>query len=219
MPHYFRFCFAGILSVALLVSLSACDDDSSRSMTSSGSATNGRSVPLITGAPPNSVTAGENYEFQPTVTAPAGATLSFTIANQPSWAKFDASTGALTGLPAGSDAGDFADIVIAVADGVGSADLAPFSIHVVPRDSAVATITWTAATPDAGSSTAQEPAGYRVYYGTSVAGMTHVVTVADPSETSFVLANLSAGTWFFAIASYAVDNAQSALSPTVSVTL
>jgi hypothetical protein len=188
-------------------------------MTSGGAATRGRSVPLITGAPPNSVTAGENYEFQPSVTAPAGATLSFTIANQPSWARFDRSTGALTGLPAPSDAGDFANIVISVEDGVGSADLAPFSIHVASESSAVATITWTAAAPDAGDSAAQEPAGYRVYYGTSVAGMTHVITVADPSDTSYVLENLSPGTWFFAIASYTVDNAESALSPTVSVTL
>jgi len=203
----------------MLLNLSACNQDSRSPISSSGGSASGRDVPLITGAPASSVISGESYKFQPTVTAPAGATLSFTIANPPSWAKFDRSTGALTGLPAASDAGDFADIVIAVDDGVGSANLAPFSIHVVSRDSAVATITWTAAAPGASGSAGQEPIGYRVYYGTSVAGMTHVVTVADPSETSFVLENLSPGIWFFAIASYAVDNAQSALSPTVSVTL
>jgi len=141
--------------------------------------------------------------------------LSFAIAHQPSWAKFDSSTGALTGLPAASDAGDFADIVISVDDGVGTAALAPFAIRVASGSSAVATISWTAASTAA----AQEPAGYRVYYGTSAAGMIHVVIVDDPSETSYVVDNLSPGTWFFAIASYDKNDIQSTLSPTVSVVL
>jgi hypothetical protein len=212
MPQYFRCWFAGLLFVVLLANLTGCDDSSS-APASSGSSASGRDAPVITGAPASSVIAGESYKFQPTVTAPSGTTLSFTIANQPSWATFDRSTGALTGLPAAADAGDFANIVIAVDDGAGTAALAPFSIHVASGSSAVATVSWTA--PVSGTA----PAGYRVYYGTSAAGMTHIVVVDDPSETSYVVENLSPGTWFFAIASYDQNDTQSTLSPTVSVTL
>jgi hypothetical protein len=219
MPQYCRYVFTGMLLGALLVNVSGCDDGSKNAATSNSGATDGRDAPLITGAAPTTVVAGETYKFQPMVAAPAESALDFSITHQPSWAKFDRTTGALTGSPAPTDAGEFPDIVIAVDDGVGTAALAPFSIRVASGSSAVATITWTAAAAGGGGSTAQDADGYRVYYGTSVAGMTHVVTIADPSETSYVVENLSPGTWFFAIASYDRNSAQSVLSPTVSVTL
>jgi len=217
MPQNFRFAFVGLVFVGLLANLGGCNDDSSSASSSGTSEARGGEAPIvIAGAPASTVTAGENYSFRPSVTAPTGAALNFTITNQPSWAKFDGATGALTGLPAAGDAGDFANIVITVDDGVGKAALAPFSIRVASGSSTLATITWTA--PEAATAD-QEPAGYRVYYGTSVAGMIHVAVITDPRETSYVVDNLSPGVWYFAIASYDVNQSQSTLSPTVAVTL
>jgi len=42
------------------LNLSACNDDSRSATSGSNSAAHGREVPLITGAPASSVTAGEN---------------------------------------------------------------------------------------------------------------------------------------------------------------
>jgi Putative Ig domain len=169
----------------------------------------------ISGTPSNSISAGAHYSFQPNVAPAGGTALTFAIFNPPSWAKFDPATGALTGTPSATDAGVNAHIVITVSDGNSSASLAPFSIAVSSGSSAVATVTWTLPAGSAPS----DLAGYRVYYGTSLAGMTRVVNVKDPTSTSYVIDNLSAGTWYFAVASYDTGDLQSSLSPTVSVSL
>ena len=83
----------------------------------------------ITGKPPSSIQTGSAYSFIPTVTgAASGHSLKFTIAHQPAWAGFSASSGALFGRPQSS--GSFADIVISVSDGVGSATLPAFTVTV-----------------------------------------------------------------------------------------
>jgi hypothetical protein len=86
--------------------------------------------PVIAGAPAGSVTAGESYVFQPAASDSDGDTLSFTIANKPSWAGFNPGTGRLSGTPADSDAGSYGGIVIAVSDGTDTTSLAAFSIQV-----------------------------------------------------------------------------------------
>lgn len=215
MRNVSSLCLLGILTAVTLTDLAGCHTDSNGSQTTSLDLPSGADL-AIKGSPPTSVTAGASYRFQPSVIAPIGANLSFSIANQPAWAKFDRSTGALTGLPAATDAGDFSGIVITVDDGTRTAALAPFTIAVASGSSAVATVSWTAAEPGSG---ATESAGYMLYYGTSPAGMTHVITVADPVETTYVVQNLSPGTWYFAVASYSRNDVQSSLSPTVAVTL
>ena len=97
-----------------------------------------------------------------------------------------------------------------------AAALAPFTVNVTSGSSVVATVTWTLPTLNAAEETVT---GYRIYYGTSVAGMTQVANIADPTATSYVISNLSPGTWYFAIASYDSDQTMSPLSPTVAVNL
>jgi hypothetical protein len=228
---------AAILSVALFTTLTGCGGGSSSSTASSpasgvASSATATSAPVaatppvpviaqpaISGTPAKTVVADANYSFRPTVTAPGAATLSFAVSNAPAWAKFDRATGSLSGTPAANDVGTYAKIVITVSDGSGSAALAPFSILVTSGSSATATVTWTPPPPDASAPPAKDLAGYRVYYGMTVAGMTHVADITDPTLTSYVIDNLSAGTWYFAIASYDVDQSQSILSPTVAVSL
>src|SRR5262245_12910361 len=95
--------FVGILAVAL--TLSACGgggSGSSSTAQSTDSATpstpsTANQAPTVNGTAPTTATAGKAYSFQPTATDADQDKITFTIANQPAWAKFDAATGHLTG--------------------------------------------------------------------------------------------------------------------------
>lgn len=82
----------------------------------------------ISGTPQTTVAVGSSYDFRPTTNAGSGTALTFSIANQPSWASFNAGTGELSGTP--SQAGTFPGIVISVTDGVQASALDAFSITV-----------------------------------------------------------------------------------------
>ncbi len=61
---------------------------------------------------------------------PDGDALTFSIANKPDWASFDAATGLLNGTPPPAAVGTNSDITISVSDGQATVSLAPFSISV-----------------------------------------------------------------------------------------
>jgi hypothetical protein len=86
--------------------------------------------PVISGAPATTATQGTAYSFQPTASDPDGNSLTFTIANRPTWATFNTNTGALQGTPGASHIRTYGNIVISVNDGVASASLPAFSITV-----------------------------------------------------------------------------------------
>jgi large repetitive protein len=155
--------------------------------------TNSNSTPTITGNPPTSVNVGSSYSFTPTVTNPAGGTLTFTIQNPPSWASFSATNGALSGTPAAANAGTYSGIVISVSNGTASASLPAFTITVNQASNGTATLNWTA--------------------------VTTTVTLANPSLTSYVVSNLSSGTWYFAVAAYTTTGTQGVLSNVGSKTI
>jgi len=54
-------------------------------------------APQISGSASPTATAGQSYVFQPQASGSSGATLSFTIANKPTWAIFSSTTGKLSG--------------------------------------------------------------------------------------------------------------------------
>jgi photosystem II stability/assembly factor-like uncharacterized protein len=83
-------------------------------------------APVISGVPAGSAKVGAFYIFTP---SSSNAT-SFSVANKPSWASFDATSGALYGTPAGADVGSYTAIVITASNRSGSVSLAPFSIQV-----------------------------------------------------------------------------------------
>ncbi|MDH5631497.1 MAG: Ig-like domain-containing protein [Gammaproteobacteria bacterium] len=88
------------------------------------------SAPVISGTPGTTITAGTAYSFTPTASDADGDTLSFFIANQPSWATFNTTTGALTGTPSNSHAGVYSGITIFVTDGQATVSLPAFDITV-----------------------------------------------------------------------------------------
>ena len=96
--------------------------------------------PTISGTPTAQATAGQPYSFTPTTTDPSGGTLSFSVQNMPSWAAFSTASGKLSGTPASSSVGTFANIVISVGDGHASASLAAFSITVASPSPSAPTI-------------------------------------------------------------------------------
>jgi len=206
---------ATVFSATILLTLAACNDGGGSSAVTPAAA----APASISGSPVTSASVGTAYSFHPTINAMAGASLSFSVMNQPAWTQFDAATGTLSGTPAATDVGIFADVVISVSDGAASAALPPFSITVKSGSPVLATITWTAPVSASGQPAASALAGYRVYYGSTVAGMTHVVDVSDPTETSYVIENLSTGVWYFAMTSYDTALTESVLSAPVAVTL
>ena len=102
----------------------------------SGSGSGGvfvNSPPTIQGAPTagaSTLTVGTAFQFTPTATDPDGQALTFSIANRPSWAQFDTSTGRLSGTPTAAHVGSYAGITIAVSDGIATSSLAAFSLSV-----------------------------------------------------------------------------------------
>jgi hypothetical protein len=85
-------------------------------------------APVISGTPSTAATTGVSYAFQPTASDPDGNTLTFAIANRPTWAVFNVNTGALQGTPPSAQTNS--NIVISVSDGSASAALPAFAITV-----------------------------------------------------------------------------------------
>jgi hypothetical protein len=89
-------------------------------------------APVIGGTPSTNVVAGAVYSFAPTASDANSNALTFSIANQPSWATFSSPTGQLAGTPTKTNIGTFSNIVISVSDGTLTAALPAFSIQVQP---------------------------------------------------------------------------------------
>ena len=87
-------------------------------------------APTITGTPVTGVQAGTAYSFTPTAADPDKDTLSFSIANKPSWATFSIATGQLSGTPTAAQVSTYSNIVISVSDGKATAALASFNLTV-----------------------------------------------------------------------------------------
>jgi hypothetical protein len=166
-------------------------------------------TPTISGSPATADVVGEAYSFVPTTTNPGGGVLSFAIANMPAWAKFSTVSGALTGSPTNAQAGAYANIDISVSSGGLSASMAAFSITVSEGS---ASLSWTAPTENTNGTALTDLAGYTISYGTSPSDMSQTVQVATSSATSYVVGNLSSGTYYFTIAANATDGTHSAES-------
>lgn len=182
--------------------------------------------PSIAGSPATADVAGSPYSFKPTATGPSGDTLSFSVQNKPAWATFSIATGLLSGTPASTQTGTYADIVVSVSDGKASAALPAFSIIVkaptAPSQpqpaSGSAVVNWTAPTHNTDGTPLTGLAGIRIFYGTTAANLTHSVQLAA-TQTSATIANLASGTWYFAGAVYTASGTQSALSSVVSASV
>jgi hypothetical protein len=177
------------------------------------------STPTISGHPSTAVNAGTAYGFTPAAADANNDKLSFSIQNMPAWAKFNTASGSLSGTPVAANVGTYANIRISVNDGKASVMLPAFTIAVNQMSAGNATLDWTPPTDNTDGTVLTNLAGYNVHYGTSPDKLTQVDKLANPGMTSYVVDNLSAGTWYFAISSYAANGAESSNSGVISTTI
>jgi hypothetical protein len=192
---------------------------SSRSGSSGGGTTN--RPPVLSGTAPTSVTAGSAYSFRPTGSDPEGRALTWSITNRPSWASFNTTTGALTGTPTAAQVGTYSGIAISASDGTNRTSLPSFNVAVNAAGSSngSATLSWTPPTSNTNGTTLSNLAGYRIYYGTSSSNLSRSIQVANAGVTRYVVPDLSAGTWYFAVRAYSSTGGESANSNTGSKTV
>src|SRR5271165_5284322 len=196
-----------ILGLLIAATLAGCNDGSNGNSTANGApsstvappSTVSASSATISGKPVASVVAGNAYSFTPTSTNPSGGVLTFTIQNAPSWATFNATTGELSGTPTVGDVGTDSNIVITVNDGMASSSLSAFSIAVTQSASGTATLQWVPPTENTNGTALTDLAGYTIYYGNSPDAVTQSVQIANPGIATYMVTNLSPGTWYFSI--------------------
>ena len=176
-------------------------------------------VPTISGAPATTVTQGSAYAFTPTASDPDGDTLTFSIANKPTWASFSASTGALSGTPGAGDVGTTSGIVITVSDGTLSAQLAAFNVTVQALATGSATLSWTAPTQNTDGTPLTNLSGFKVYWGPAAGNYPNSVTLNNPGLSTYVVDSLGPGTYFFAATALSSSGAESALSTPATKTI
>ncbi len=216
-------------TVVMCASVTACGDNGDGAAASQSVNTNTGTSPIdrtptttvaamqINGSPATTATVGQAYSFQPTVPGATGTALKFSITNTPAWAKFDATTGKLTGTPTSSQVGTYKGITISVLAGTKSAALPAFSIAVVDGNSqSNVTLSWQAPTQNADGSPLVDLKGYKVHYGAASKTYSDTIQVANAGITTYVVQNLEAGKYYFAVTAYNSAGQESSLSPEVS---
>lgn len=176
--------------------------------------------PIISGSAPATAKVGTAYSFQPTAHDPNGLKVVFSIFDKPSWMTFNAATGKLSGTPTAANVGEFAHIGISASNGYHSTQLPSFSITVDSQGSelppANVTIAWTPPTENTNGSTLTNLAGYHIYYGTTQGNLNKVVDITNPGVASYVVSDLTSGTWYFALTSVNSAGVESLRSSVIS---
>lgn len=128
---------------------------------------------------------------------PDGDTLTFSVHNRPSWARFDETTGKLTGTPTLADVGTYGSIQITVSDGSLSASLAQFSADVVQAALGSVTLSWTPPTQNEDGNSLADLAGYKFYYGTVSGTYPDSVRIDNPGIASYIIEELTPDIYYF----------------------
>jgi len=197
---------------------------SSSSQASASVAAGTNQAPKISGSPGASVAAGQKYTFVPVASDADGDTLGFSITNRPAWAQFDTSTGRLTGTPATTDIGSFANIQVSVSDGKTATALTAFTLTVsasgLPTSGTnAATLSWSAPTENEDGSALTNLSGYRIRYGTKADELTSEITINTAGITTYMVTDLAPATYYFAIKAVSASGAESSLSDVASKTI
>ena len=209
-------------------------NDESLTSAATSAVVNANDAPTITGTPATIIAEDTAYSFTPIgADVDAGATLTYSIENKPSWADFNAATGALTGTPGNDDVGITVGIVITVSDGMMTASLESFSLVVTPVNDAP-TITGNPATTVAeGNAYSFTPIGADVDDGATLAytivnkpgwadfstttgALTGTPTNADVGSTSGIVITVSDGTLTAALPAFSITVTNVNDAPTIS---
>jgi hypothetical protein len=176
--------------------------------------------PVISGKPAATATVGSVYSFTPTARDPNGLKLTFMIWGKPAWLNLDKTTGRLYGTPTAADVGKYGPMGIEASDGYYESALPGFAITVPSQGASLppsaVTIGWTPPTENTNGSTLTNLAGYHLYYGTNQSNLSKVVDITNPGLASYVLSDLTSGTWYFALTSVNSAGVESVRSTVIS---
>jgi hypothetical protein len=176
--------------------------------------------PVLSGKPAATATVGSAYSFTPTARDPNGLKVTFMIWGKPAWLNFDKTTGRLYGTPTEADVGKYGPMGIEATDGYYMGALPGFAITVPSQGAALppsaVTIAWTPPTENTNGSTLTNLAGYHLYYGTTQSNLSKVVDITNPGLATYVLSDLTSGTWYFALTSVNTAGVESARSTVIS---
>ena len=100
---------------------------------------------------------------------------------------------------------------------VSDASTSSSSSSVATADSV--TLSWSAPTENTNGSALTNLTGYIIYYGTSASAMTQTIDINTVGMLTYVVDNLSAGSWYFQIVAVNAAGVQSSPSATVSVSI
>lgn len=81
------------------------------------------------------------------------------------------------------------------------------------------TLNWQPPTQNSDGSPLTSLAGYNIYYGTASQSYSQSIKVTNPGLSTYVVENLPAGKYYFAIAAVDSTGAQSSFSPEVAATV
>jgi len=82
-----------------------------------------------------------------------------------------------------------------------------------------ATVSWEAPTTNTNGTPLMDLAGYRIYYGSSPETLGHSVQINTIGLQTYVIDDLQAGTWYFAVMAVASNGTESSLSTVVAKTI
>jgi large repetitive protein len=205
--------FATVMAAALLVTACSNDDSSTASTNTAGSGAASAGNPsantdtlTLQGTPPTTVVAQANYYFQPKRSV-SSSMVTFKVTGLPSWARFDSSTGALSGIPQTRDEGTTGHIVISASNDTTSAAMTPFVIKVTApvsdsSASGAVLLSWQPPTENVDGSPVSNLAGYHIYYGKTADDLTSTVTVSGADTTSYVVKGLEEGAYYFSVVAF-----------------
>lgn len=208
---------SAVAAMCLAATLAACggDEEEAAAQATPTNPSGTNQAPTISGSPPRQVMQGQAFSFTPTAADPNGDQLTFSIANRPAWATFNASTGRLSGTPTSAQVGSYPNVRISVSDGVSTSNLA-FDITVVAVATGSALLSWYPPVQNTDGSGLTNLVGYRVYWGTSVGEYPNSVTVNNPGLSSYVVEQLTSGTWHFVLTAVNAAGVESAFSNVAS---
>jgi|SRR5579863_8028666 len=104
-------------------------------------------------------------------------------------------------------------------DGISSAGRELIRETLPSNTSYTAVLTWLPPTQNADGSVFTDLLGYAIHYGTTPGVYSHTIRLTNPGLTAFVVENLAAGTYYFAVTAYNSAGIESALSPEISTRL
>ncbi len=82
-----------------------------------------------------------------------------------------------------------------------------------------ATLSWQAPTSNTNGTALTDLAGYHIYYGTNSSSLTTRIDINNPGTLSYVVTNLTTGTWYFAMTAFTNSGQESAKSNVGSKTI